>query len=388
MAHDRPRHALARIKKLASFWPVVGVMGLRQSGKSTLFREQIRHKNYVTFDDDDQRAEAEASSKAYLAKHELPLVIDEVQKVPSVFDAIKSAVDRRRIPGSFLLTGSSAFSAQKETKESLTGRIGVLSLYPFTLAEMHRLELEPQRCRVVHAKKPRIRIEAFSATLSSGGLPVPAFTRDKMMREDYWKNWIATTLGRDLARVYGRGYDTDFAERILHETVKLQARGEWVQVSSFKYDTRKVRKYLSALRDVFVLKMIPCHEQGVGRDVYWLSDPGMLHALSRHESGEEISQALVRLRVFNEIFANCEYAGKSERWTYYKSAKGDPIDLIWGNVPIKIVSSVKQLGWQERALGGAMQTLKSRYGLLVGPTDSIELPKKGGVGLVPWTFWS
>src|SRR3989338_11518324 len=99
MPHRRSRHLMGLLKKQASFWPVVGVIGLRQVGKSTLFRELIGLSPYLSLDDDDTRMDAEASAKAFLAKNETPDVIDEVQKCPPLFAAIKSAVDRKRVPG-------------------------------------------------------------------------------------------------------------------------------------------------------------------------------------------------------------------------------------------------------------------------------------------------
>lgn len=109
--------------------------------------------------------------------------------------------------------------------------------------------------------------------------------------------------------------------------------------------------------------------------------------MSRHAS-ESASLALTRIFILNEILANTHYAGQTNRWTYFKSRKGTPIDLVWNDVPIKIISSIRQTGWEERAVAGAMKALQSKVGLLVGPTDHVTLPKKRGVGLMPWTYWS
>lgn len=392
MPHERNRHLLPYIKKQASFWPVVGIMGLRQVGKSTLLRHQLGLKNYLSLDDDDTRGDAEASSKAFLAKHGRPLVIDEVQKVPPLFDAVKSAVDRNRVPGSFYLTGSSAFSAQKNIHESLTGRIGICELYPLTLAEAHEKELAPKRTEKstspIHSRPIRFGIERLAAQLMRGGMPVPMFSRDESIRAQYWKNWVATTLGRDLPRVFGKGYDPDFAERILLQLVHFHEQGEFPSLSDFKYDSRKTRKYLNSLRAIFMVRMLPCHEAGVGRDIYCLTDSGMTYSLINRPLSESISLSLTRIYILNEIIANTQYGGEIVRWTYYKSRKGAPVDLVWNETPIKILNSIKQTGWEERAIHGAMKALNADRGLLVGPTDQIALPKKGKVGLVPWSYWS
>ena len=111
MPHLRNRLALLPLKKLAKLWPVVGLVGLRQVGKSTLFRELLKIQDLVTFDDDESKIDAENAPKVFLAKYGRPLLIDEVQKVPKIFDALKSEVDKKRIHGSFFIAGSQSFAA-------------------------------------------------------------------------------------------------------------------------------------------------------------------------------------------------------------------------------------------------------------------------------------
>lgn len=381
------------LKKQASFWPVVGVMGLRQVGKSTLFRELLGISPYLSLDDDDTRSEAEASAKAFLARHETPMVIDEVQKCPALFDAIKSAVDRKRVPGRYYLTGSSSFSAQKNIQESLTGRVGICELSPMTLAEADEQPFSADRMKPIHRHKSRFGIERLALQTIRGGLPVPLFSRDTAMRTQYWKNWLSSTLGRDLARVYGKGYDPDFAEKVLFELVRRHEQGLFPTVGDFGYDPRRTKKYLSAFRSVFMVRALPCHETGTGKDIFYLSDAGMAVALMHRDSGEQVSLIRTRIFILNEILANAHYAGQTSRWTYFKSRKGTPIDLVWDNVPIKIIASMRQTGWEERAVAGAMKALKSQIGILAGPTDHVTLPKmKGnlpkGIGMVPWSYWS
>ena len=107
--HTRNRHILDQFRKLTSFRPITGILGLRQVGKSFFLRELAGFKSGVTLDDDDVREEAEASAKVFLSKQHPPFVIDEVQKVPKLFDALKSVVDRKKQPGQWIVTGSVCF---------------------------------------------------------------------------------------------------------------------------------------------------------------------------------------------------------------------------------------------------------------------------------------
>src|SRR5262245_53389786 len=117
-------------KSLAEYikaFPIIGITGPRQSGKSTLLKHAlINHYQYVTFDDDEKILEFEDDPKRFIRQYANEVVFDEVQKVPKLFNAIKLAVDEDRDKvGQFILTGSSQFSMLTKITESLAGRIGL-----------------------------------------------------------------------------------------------------------------------------------------------------------------------------------------------------------------------------------------------------------------------
>ena len=111
MPHPRDRLILAKLKKRLTFFPVVAMQGARQTGKSFLARQlapkALPKAQYVTFDDRDKRSAAEAHPASFLKEHldAMPLILDEAQKVPDIFDAVKSEVDEERRPGRFPLPG-------------------------------------------------------------------------------------------------------------------------------------------------------------------------------------------------------------------------------------------------------------------------------------------
>jgi predicted AAA+ superfamily ATPase len=388
MPHMRSRYAVSIIQKLASFWPIVGVVGLRQVGKTTLLRKQIGISKVLSFDDEDTRLQAEASSKVFLSQQLPPLIIDEVQKVPKIFDALKSKVDRQKRPGEYYLTGSSEFSTRLGIRESLTGRIGLLQLYPLTLGEFHQKPI--QSIKPIHPSEPRFSVEEIASAMVRGGLPVPAFLRDSNALDMYWKTWLDTLVYRDLNRAYGKSYDPEIAFDILKRMAKIFLNGDLPAVQDLGVNPRKIRPYLEAMQTVFLVQRFRCHEEGVGKDLWLLGDSGLANYLMEQKVSPGASFTLARHFILNEILSQQEYIGKSLRKTYFKSAKGSIIDFVWDNVPIKIIESYSPSnGWQIRALEGAMKKLKSPLGLLVAPTDLVDLPKKGkGIGIIPWSYWS
>jgi hypothetical protein len=358
-------------------------------GKTTLLRKWAGVENFVSLDDEEVREEALHSAKNFLSKLTPPVIIDEVQKVPALFDAIKLKVDQRKIPGSYFLTGSSTFTSRLGIRESLTGRIGLLRLHPLTLSEIHQKGFEPERASFSHKAPPRFSSEEVIRGLPRGGLPVSLFTREEAQRELYFKNWLETTLVRDVARVYGRGYDLDVGWSLLRQFGKILQDGEWPTLRSFKQNSRTLRRYLAAFEDVFLVRKIPSHEEAVGGDAWIFTDSGIARAVAGTEFGQGMSLSLARVFLANEILAAFEYAGKAFHPFYYKSARGSPVELAGPDTLVKITVETRGggLSYEERALAGAMKTLKVKRGLLAAPVDRFDPPGKG-ISLVPWGYWS
>ena len=395
MAHLRNRFLADVVRKQARLWPVVGVIGPRQSGKSTLLGSLLGLEPSFSFDDLELREEASRSPKTFLARLNPPVVLDEVQKAPAIFDAIKLAVDKKRVPGSFFLTGSTAFSARIGIRESLTGRIGLAELFPMSLAELHQKEFRPIQSAAHFRAKHEVRFEvaALARCLAAGGMPVPAFLRETSQRDLYWRSWLETTLLRDVARFFRAGYDPDFSYRLIQRMGVILNEGELPTLKHFKEPARKVRSYLSALQDVFLVRKIACHPEGIGKEAWLFMDSGLAAHIMGKSLGEAVTLSLVRHFLWNEWACQREYQGSKLPRVYYKSAQGSPVDALLDGVPFRIVADARavsrRLSWEERPLLGAMKKLGAKFGYLVAPVDTVIPPgRKGGVGVLPWTAWS
>lgn len=133
-----PRFAEKIVSARLNYAPVVLIHGPRQCGKTTLAQEigEAGGYQYRTFDDREIFAEAKSDPGRFVAQLPERVVLDEVQKVPGLFPALKVVVDKERVPGRFLLTGSSHVLFVPRLTESLAGRIQIVNLHPLSQCEL------------------------------------------------------------------------------------------------------------------------------------------------------------------------------------------------------------------------------------------------------------
>ena len=140
-----PRLMASTISRLSKTFPVLGVTGPRQSGKTTLVRQLFKDKPYVSLEDPQERAFAEEDPKGFLKRFEKGAIFDEAQRWPDLFSHLQGMVDQDRVPGRFIVTGSQQFSLLAGITQSLAGRIGMTRLLPLQgleLAQDHQSKLD------------------------------------------------------------------------------------------------------------------------------------------------------------------------------------------------------------------------------------------------------
>jgi len=243
--------------------PVVCLVGARQSGKTTLVRE-IAHRDhparYLTFDDAATLAAASGDPAAFVAGLEGPVVLDEVQRVPGLFPAIKKAVDEDRRPGRFLLTGSANVLVLPELSSALVGRMEILTLWPLSQGEIEGVR-EGFVERLFVEEPPRgggegERKAAVDRALV-GGFP-EVQTRSPARRAAWFDAYVTTILQRDvrdLSRIEGLATLPRLLELLAH-------RATWpVNFSEISRDAgtpqTTLKRYMALLEHTFLMRSVP-----------------------------------------------------------------------------------------------------------------------------------
>ncbi len=314
MAHTRPRHVLALIKKRLKGLPVLALQGARQTGKSFLARELLSHdlesSQYLTLDTLVFKQAANASPDSFLLEYEDAklLMIDEAQKAPPLFDAIKKQADDLKRPGRYLLLGSTEFSRQVLIRESLTGRLSRVRVYPFDLAETLGLD-------VIQKGPTSTFRKTLLKYLSLGGLPGICFCREDKQREQLFEDWLGLICFRDLQQFKGMQLDGEVASLIMRELAQC-SEPTLAQVSkNLRLDSRKVAKHLLALEQLFVVTRLLPHPSGTGKPWYLLFDAGLANHL-----GASLERRL-HIWLMNEQLSYESYFGtKRVQFYYYRSS--------------------------------------------------------------------
>lgn len=133
----RKRHAESAVKKLSEMFGAILVAGPRQVGKTTMLKTLTKDIGYVTLDDMIVRTAAREQSGTFFKDNPPPVFVDEIQKAPVLFEQIKMYIDRDRKKGQFYMCGSQQFRMMKGVSESLSGRIGLLTLLGYSLREIY-----------------------------------------------------------------------------------------------------------------------------------------------------------------------------------------------------------------------------------------------------------
>ena len=330
MPHSRLRYALSALERKLKFARVVAIQGVRQCGKSFLVSHFLKQKYpdlvLERLDFGETRAFARDNPDLFLREraHALPLVIDEAQKAPALFDAVKVRVDEDPSPGRYILLGSTEFSHLFQIQESLTGRMSRLRLFPMTLGECHELPYKKGDLHDILFSSPRATTDQVLQMLERGGMPGLFAVRSDEEREGLLEDWVSLTCNRDLHQIPRLRLDSDLAREILRLAATLEHPIASEIAKAARVSPKVVQKHLTAFETLFVLQRLKPHPAGTGKDRYYLCDVGIAHFLGAPR------QRLLETWLLQELSAKRALlpAPSKRKFTYYRTTKGSTIPLV------------------------------------------------------------
>lgn len=342
------RHLCGPIEDALADTRVIGIIGPRQAGKSTLVRSLVAARPdaiYVSLDDRRIRLAAEADPHGFVADRPGLLAVDEIQRVPDLLLAIKSVVDLDPRPGRFIITGSSQLSANRGVSETLAGRIERCELWPFTQGELSGrregfldLLLDDALGTVTASSLTKRDYLELAAT---GGYP-EVVLRARTRRIGWFESYVETVVEREAPGIT-TSPRTGELPRLLRLVAARQATV--LNVADLARDARlperSVYRYLDVLEAVFLVRRIPAWSPNLAqREVrapkIVLTDPGVavalrgmdVDALARPEIAQGADAAVLEGFVVAELIRQLGWSRTRARILHYRDRQLAEVDII------------------------------------------------------------
>ena len=199
------RHIEGVVERRAKNSKAILLTGPRQVGKSTLYKHLFKDVNSVTFDDDLLLAQAEEDVNLFLLNNPCPLLIDEVQKCPKIFNKLKIVLDNTEEKGNFFLTGSQKLQLMEGVSESLAGRISVVELEGLSLREIYdvpftRHFIPTEEYIKQREKSLKTYRKNLWETIHRGSYP-ELYSNPEREWVDFYQSYVKTYLERDVNKL-------------------------------------------------------------------------------------------------------------------------------------------------------------------------------------------
>jgi uncharacterized protein len=320
-----PRLITEKAISLSKQFPILVVTGPRQSGKSTFVKNLFPHKPYVLLEDPDMQLLAETDPRGFLANYPDGAILDEIQRVPKLFSYLQGIVDAKNEEGLFILSGSQNFLLLESITQSLAGRVALLKLLPFSIAELTNTEFK------------NLSINQFIFN----GL-YPRLYDKKIDPSDYYPNYIQTYLERDVKTLKNISDLTVFTRFLKLCAARI---GSVLNYTSIANDAgvsvNTIKSWISILEASYVIYLLPPYFKNLNKRLIkspkiYFYDTGLACALLNIQSEKQVESHYLRGGLFenlvvSEILKYYYNQGKNAPCYFWQDQSGREIDLILEN---------------------------------------------------------
>lgn len=308
--------------ELSMKYPVVSVIGPRQSGKTTLVRNTFTNMDYVSLEDPDTREFSQTDPRGFLANYKNGAIFDEIQRTPNLFSYIQTLVDANQEAGQFILTGSNNYLLQENISQTLAGRVAILKLLPLSFEEL---------------KYDNFPMHRFEEYLFKGFYPR---IYDHQLNPVTWlANYIQTYVERDV-RLIKNISDLSAFQRF----IKLCAgrTGQLLNLSALGNDCgishNTAKSWLSILESSFIIYLLQPHHNNFNKRLVkqpklYFYDSGLAVSLLGIENEQQLSTHYLRGNLFENMIITelAKYRfnrGLEPRLFFWRDNKGNEVDCI------------------------------------------------------------
>jgi predicted AAA+ superfamily ATPase len=311
-----------RIEEMCRKFPIVSVSGPRQSGKTTLLRHLLPAYRYVSLENPDYQDFALQDPRGFLDAYDKYVILDEVQRVPHLFNYLQGKVDEDRITGQYILSGSQNYLLMERISQSLAGRVALFKLFPFSFEELRRAGWMPDTPEeaIFQGFYPRI----YSEKISPG---------------DFYPNYFETYLQRDVRQL------TAVQDLVLFRNfVRLCAGriGQPINYQALSSDTGisppTAKAWLGVLETSHICYFLPPYFRNFSKRILktpklYFHDTGLAAALMGITASDDLFTHFARGQLFeNLIISEIIKQGHEREWRpelyFWREGNGHEIDLL------------------------------------------------------------
>jgi len=342
---------MENLKAALTDTPAVLIHGARQSGKTTLAKMLGNEYSYYTFDDETTLTAARLDPIGFVDRLPNRCILDEVQIVPEIFRTLKKAIDEKREPGRFILTGSANLMLLPQVSDSLAGRVEILRLHPLS-----QIEIESSGANAIlrmfageiASKDTKIDYDDILDRVVRGGYPEP-FKRVNIARNRTWyRNYTTTIIERDLqdiAKIHNIGSMPKLLKMLANQTAQLINVSEIAP--AFQLSKPTLKHYTELLNRIFMVEFLqPFFRNRIKRLVktpkVHITDTGLACSIM-NISAEQLQSDpgkfghILETFVYNELRRQASWLVEDIEFFHFRDKDGYEVDIVLEDNQGKVV---------------------------------------------------
>ena len=308
------------VLRLSELFKVVTITGPRQSGKTTLCKKTFPHHDYVNLEDETVVGEMELNKKEFLVKHRKGLVIDEVQKMPEILSAVQVVVDEYP-DAAFVLTGSNNLLLMQRITQSLAGRTAVLTLLPFSIAELTEVDKS--------AGLYSIMLNGF----------YPAVWAQNIPPQDFYRQYFSTYLQCDVRQVMNIRHLSEFRRFIVICASRIGSEFNAQGISNeLGVSIPTIQEWMNVLETSYVAFRLPPFFRNIGKRLVktpkiYFYDVGLVCYLLGIHTPQQLETHPLRGSIFENMVV-CDFLknqynhGLDNNLYFYRDKSQHEVNLV------------------------------------------------------------
>ena len=396
---DVKRNIENKLNRLLDIFPVVMLVGARQTGKTTLSRKTRPEWKYFDLEKGSDYDFITRDYDFFFSEYPGHIIIDEAQEAPELFRQLRGVIDTKRSEsGRFILTGSSSPDLLQQASDSLAGRIAIVEVGTLKMNEIQQqplpefydlFENELVIESLNHLKKLTCPVDDVISFFLRGGYPEPVLATDDYVYNVWMENYYRTYINRDIKKLFPRLDAIRYRRFIsmlssLSGTIINKAQlGRSVDVSEVT-----IRDYLDIADKTFYWRTLPSYENSSSKSIVKMPkgiirDSGINHYLTGIDSREKLLRSPqvghnFESFIIEEIIKGI-HATNVTRWDYFyfRTKNGAEIDLVlegsFGLLPIEIKLGQQVTLRQLTALQQFIERNHLPFGLIINNSNEVRM---------------